>query len=138
MEIILARKAYFSSGIQLKREDWTDAQNESVYGRESTNFAIGHNYQVEAYLIGEIDSQTGMVMNLTDFDQHLKKTLEQVDHRFLNAEVPEFKDVLPTLPRLARYFFIKLKAALQGSRAKLLKVRIYQGDDQWVDDFGDS
>ncbi len=133
-EIIIARKAYFTAGVVFRPPSMTLEQSQSLYGVYSqSEFGFGNNYTLEAYFQGPIDPKTGLVVNLSDIDPVLKSVIKPLDHQNLSYAVSEFKDKAPTLERLAQYCFEKILEKGQGLNAKLIRVRLYQGENYWSD-----
>lgn len=133
----LARKVHFSSGHRYFNPQFSEEQNKSIFGSCYSQYGHGHNYVLEAYFEGEIDPQTGMVINLRDVDQWLKEVTSHLDHRHLNEDVPYFKDVIPTTENIAAYLYREIERFAQKSGVELFKVRLYENDDLWVDYGGD-
>ncbi|MCB0356016.1 MAG: 6-carboxytetrahydropterin synthase [Bdellovibrionales bacterium] len=128
--LILARKAFFSSGIRYARRDWTEAKNSEVYGPHSTPHGHGSNFTLEVRVEGSRDPVTGLVVNLTDVEKDLQEVVRQLDHLHLAFDVPHFADKVPTLENLARFCFVELKNRLGPL---LAGIRLYQGLNDWVD-----
>jgi 6-pyruvoyltetrahydropterin/6-carboxytetrahydropterin synthase len=131
--VTLARRVHFSSAHRYFHPSYSEQQNKEVFGLCYTPYGHGHNYILEAYISGEIDPTSGMVINLRDVDRILKLVLEPLDHHHLNFDVPEFKTVVPTTENIAKYCFEKIEKEISSFSAKLEKVRLYEGEDLWVD-----
>jgi 6-pyruvoyl-tetrahydropterin synthase len=89
----LARRAYFSSGRQLRHPNWSDEQNRAAFGKDA--LPHGHDYVLDVYYQGEIGGQDGMIVNLTDIKPILARVLDQLDGKFLDSEVEYFRDAPP-------------------------------------------
>lgn len=131
--VVLCRKVSFSSGHRYFNPQWSEAQNRQIYGSQYSQHGHGHNFVLEAYLEGEIDPETGMVINLKDVDALLREVVEPMDHRFLNRDVPFFQSHVPTTENIARYCFEQLQQSLAQRPARLVKVRLREGENLWVD-----
>jgi 6-pyruvoyltetrahydropterin/6-carboxytetrahydropterin synthase len=134
--VTLCRKISFSSGHRYHNPTWSEDENRRVYGSQYSAHGHGHNYELVAHLSGEIDTSTGMVMNLTDVDRILRDVVAPLDHYFLNSDVPFFRKLVPTTENIARYCFEGICQRLKESNIRLLKVRLYEGRDLWID-YGD-
>lgn len=135
-EIIIARKAYFTAGVVFRPPSMSLDQAKAFYGVYSqSEHGFGNNYTLEAFFQGSLDPKTGLVVNLSDIDPVLKQVIQPLDHQNLSFTIEEFKDKAPTLERLAEYCFKKLQAASANLNAKLIRVRIYQGENHWADVF---
>ena len=85
-EVRITRRATFAAGHILCRDDWTDEKNREVFGACSTDH--GHNYVIEVTVGGAVDPDTGMVVNLKQVDNVLRREfVEAVDHHHLNRDV---------------------------------------------------
>ena len=125
----LARRKGFQCLHRYVIPEWTDSANSSAFGACFLPDGHGHNYELEVYLEGEPDPKTGMIMNLADVDQVLAEVVEPLDGKHVNLEVPELSGVVPTTERLAHFLFARLQKRFTG----LVKIRLYEYDDLWVD-----
>ena len=73
-----------------------------------------------------------MIINLRDLDQLLKESVSTLDHHFINSDVPEFKEQVPTTENLALYCFDRTQSLLPNS-IQLDRVRLYETEELWVD-----
>ena len=95
MRVTVSRKAHFNAAHRLFRKDWSDAQNISVFGKCSNPHYHGHNYELIAHITGEIDPETGYVMDMKVLKDLIKDKIEdEFDHKNLNEEVPVFLDFI--------------------------------------------
>ena len=132
--IILARKAYFSSGLIFFNRNWTVKKNFQVFGQDSQGHGYGHSFVLEARLAGYVDPATSLVVNLSELEKELKALLEQLDKKHLYYDVAALKNKVPTIENVAQFCYSELKRRL-GSL--LVGVRLTQGADDWVDILGD-
>ena len=128
----ITRRMEFSASFRLWRADWDEARNREVFGPQAGRKEYGHNYSLEVTLRGEVDAQTGMVMDLKELRDLLEREVGQrFDHRNLNEDTPYFQNRAPTAENLARVVFDLLDEALP---ARLLKsVRLAPTEDLWVE-----
>lgn len=136
--VILARKTEFSSGHLYHQPKFSEEKNKEVFGRCFTPHGHGHNYTLQAFFRGEIDGDSGMVVNLTDVDHVLKEVTDPLDHQHLNFDIPFFKTHVPTTENIARYCFDEIAKRIGAIRMKLVKVRLFEMDDLWVEYSGTS
>lgn len=127
---ILARRVYFSSGLYLSCSHRSKKDNEKIFGKAINPH--GNNYTLEAFVEGPIQKDTGLIINVKKLDEMMKKVILPLDHHFLNEDVPEFKKENPTLENLSKYCYKKLNKELP-SFLKLIKVRLYENEDLWMD-----
>jgi len=128
----LARRRGFQCLHKYVVPEWTDSANSSVFGACFTPHGHGHNYELEAYIEGQPDPLTGMIMNLADVDQILNKVVDPLDGKHVNLEIPELEGQVPTTERLAHYLMLKLRPHFSGG-VRLVKVRLYEYENLWVD-----
>src|SRR5579883_3442286 len=135
--ILLTRKAEFSASHYYWNDAWSAEENERVFGKCANRNGHGHNYTLEVTVKGEVDSQTGFVVDLRELKEILnREVLEALDHRHLNQEVPEFAARIPTTENLAIAIWDRLESKLKV--AKLHRVRLYEMPDLFVDFYGEA
>lgn len=99
----VCRRETFNSAHRLFREGWSDEKNLEVFGKCSYPNYHGHNYALEVWLEGEIDPETGFVIDLKELKHIiLDSVIERFDHRNLNLDCIEFKGINPTTENIAR------------------------------------
>ena len=131
MRISVFRKAHFNAAHRLYRKDWTDAQNEAHFGKCSNPHYHGHNYELIVSVTGDIDPDTGYVMDMKVLKDHIKAEVEDAfDHKNLNLEVPEFADLIPTAENIVVVIHQKLKKILTSGQE--LEVVLYETPRNFV------
>ena len=127
----VSRKAHFNAAHRLYRKDWTDAQNEAHFGKCSNPHYHGHNYELIVSVTGDIDPDTGYVMDMKVLKDPIKAEVEDAfDHKNLNLEVPEFADLIPTAENIVVVIHQKLKKILTSSQE--LEVVLYETPRNFV------
>lgn len=127
----VSRKAHFNAAHRLYRKDWTDQQNEAHFGKCSNPHFHGHNYELIVSVTGEIDPDTGYVMDMKVLKDYIKTEVEDAfDHKNLNIEVPEFADLIPTAENIVVVIHQKLKKIL--SSGQTLEVVLYETPRNFV------
>ncbi len=125
--VYLTRKAEFSAAHYYWVSDWSDAENERVFGKCANRNGHGHNYVLHVTVKGEPDPKTGFVVDLKRLKDIMETEVVSVyDHRHLNLEVPEFKGVQPTTENIAIAVWRRLEGKLEG--ATLHSVRV---EEMW-------
>lgn len=115
MKVTVSRKAHFNAAHRLYRKDWGFEQNEAVFGLCNNPNYHGHNYELIASVTGEIDTETGYVIDVKILKEIIKSEVEEAfDHKNLNLDVPEFKDLNPTAENIAVVIYNKIKARLDS------------------------
>jgi len=114
MKITVCRKAHFNSAHRLANLSWTKEKNLKVFGKCSYDNYHGHNYELIVKLTGEIDPETGMLMDLSILKKIIKTEVEDVlDHKNLNIDIPYFKNLIPSTENLAIFIWNKLRDAIK-------------------------
>jgi len=114
MKVTVSRKAHFNAAHRLCRNDWTDEKNSLVFGKCSNPNFHGHNYELIVSVTGNIDKETGYVIDIKTLKDIIKDKIEDAfDHKNLNIEVPEFKDLNPTAEHIAVVIYDKIKPELK-------------------------
>ena len=130
--IRMTRRYAFSAAHVLARPDWSDERNRAVYGKCANPGGHGHNYVLEVTVRGEIDPASGRVVPAERLDALVqRRVLELLDHRFLNREIAEFKNEVPTAENIARFAWRALKGEL--SPAVLDRVRLVETQNNSVE-----
>lgn len=125
MRITAHRKAHFNAAHRLYRSDWDDEKNTQIFGKCSNPNFHGHNYDLTVSVSGEIDPETGYLIDLKILKDIIKKEVEDyLDHKNLNIEVPEFKSLNPTAENIAVVIYRRIKAALDPKFE--LEVTLYE------------
>lgn len=115
MRITVNRRAHFNAAHRLYRKDWDNATNENVFGKCSNPNFHGHNYELIVGITGEIDQETGFLIDLKIVKDLIKKEVEDVlDHKNLNVEVPAFKNINPTVENIAVFIYNQMKPVLDA------------------------
>jgi 6-pyruvoyltetrahydropterin/6-carboxytetrahydropterin synthase len=114
MPITVYRKAHFNAAHRLFRKDWSDQKNEAVFGKCNNPNYHGHNYELIVGLSGEIDQETGYLIDLKILKDLIFEEVEKpFDHKNLNLDVPEFKELNPTVENIAVVIWNKLRKELE-------------------------
>jgi 6-pyruvoyltetrahydropterin/6-carboxytetrahydropterin synthase len=114
MAIVRAtRRVHFSAAHRLFRRDWSEERNAEVFGDCSNPNWHGHNYELDVTVEGEIDPETGYVLDLKRLRDALQeRVVRDVDHRNLNLEVSWLDDLNPTTENLAVAIWNRLSGAM--------------------------
>lgn len=113
----------FAAAHRLARPDWTDEQNYAVYGKCAHVNGHGHNYLLEVAVEGDVDPETGMVVNFYDLQRVVEREIfEKVDHRHLNVDVDFLQGIVPTAENLAKRFWEVLEPHIPQGRLHSITV----------------
>lgn len=131
MKLTVHRKAHFNAAHRLYRKDWDNAKNLEVFGKCSNPHYHGHNYELVVSVRGEIDPETGFVMDLKLLKELIYNEVEVAfDHKNLNEELPEFKELNPTAENIAVVIWNKLRKKLKSSLS--LEITLYETPRNFV------
>lgn len=131
MKVTVSRKAHFNAAHRLYRKDWSDEKNNSVFGKCSNPHFHGHNYELIVHVTGNIDPETGYVMDMKNLKNLIKSEVEdKLDHKNLNQEVPEFYDKIPTAENIVVFIFNALRPNLNSEHQ--LSVTLYETPRNFV------
>ena len=134
--LYLTRKAEFAASHYYNNPELSLEENRLLFGKCANPHGHGHNYVLEVTVKGEVDPRSGFVVNLKQLkDTMNREVLDAMDHRFLNKEIPEFANRIPTTENLAIAIWQRLEPKL--TNAKLHRVRVYENHDLFVDYLGE-
>ena len=109
MRVTVSRKAHFNAAHRLYRPDWDNKKNILVFGKCSNKNFHGHNYELIVSVTGEIDAETGYVIDIKYLKDIIKKEIEDYfDHKNLNIELPEFQNLNPTAENIVIVIYNRL------------------------------
>jgi len=135
--VYLTRKAEFSASHLYHNPEFTPEENKRIFGKCNNPHGHGHNYTLEVTVKGQVDQRSGFVVDLKELKEIMnREVIEVVDHRFLNKEVAEFHDRIPTTENLAITIWAWLKPKLNV--AQLHRIRVYETPDLFVDYYGEA
>lgn len=102
MRIAVFRKAHFNAAHRLHNPRWSDEKNAEVFGPCNHVHFHGHNYELVVKVTGEVDPETGYLIDLGILKTIIKEKVEdKFDHKNLNIDIPEFKDTMPSTENFA-------------------------------------
>ena len=124
----VCRRVSLNAAHRLYRPDWSDEKNQEIYGKCNNPNFHGHNYVIEAWLDGEIDPETGYVIDLKILKDILnKEVLERFDHRNLNLDCIEFKDLIPTAENITMIIWKILREKIDSKYE--LTIRLWETEN---------
>lgn len=134
--VYVTRRAEFSASHFYHNPELSPEENERLFGKCSNPHGHGHNYVLDVTVRGDVDPNTGMVVDLKDLKQIIEtEVMQAMDHRFLNEEVPAFCETIPTTENIAREIWRRLEG--KTGTSQLHRVRLYETPDLFVDYYGD-
>lgn len=106
-------KVHFEAAHRLHNPDRSDDWNRTVFGKCNNVHGHGHNYVLEVTVEGEVDPDSGYLIDMKDLKRILgEAVVDEVDHRHLNIEVPWLAGVIPSAENLARVFYERIEPRL--------------------------
>ncbi len=135
--IHITRKESFNAAHKLARPDWTDAKNQEVFGKCANPNWHGHNYNLYVTVKGEINPETGFLVDLKWLKVIINKyVVDKIDHKNLNLEVDFMKDKLASTENLAIAIWDELLPHIEKEGAYLHSIKLYETDNNYVEYFG--
>ncbi len=132
MRVAVYRKEHFNAAHRLYRKDWDDQKNAEVFGLCSNPLYHGHNYDLIVKVTGEVDPETGYVLDLKILKEIIgEEVLEKFDHRNLNEDTEEFRDLNPTAEHIVWVIYEKIRKRLDDKFD--LSVRLYETERNFVE-----
>ena len=131
MRVTVSRKAHFNAAHRLYRKDWSMEKNQEVFGKCNNPNFHGHNYELIVSVTGEVDKETGYVIDTKILSELIKEHIEEAfDHKNLNEDVLEFKDLNPTAEHIAYIIWNKLRVLIASD--KELEITLYETPRNFV------
>lgn len=135
--IYIERKERFSAAHQLYNPNWSEEKNAEVFGKCANKNFHGHNYTLTVTVKGEINPDTGFVMNLVDLKNIIQQeVISRLDHANLNHDVDFMKGKFSSTEVLAEEIWKKLEAPISQYGATLHKIRLDETINNAVEYFG--
>ena len=132
MRIAAYRKAHFNAAHRLHNPNWSDAKNKKIFGVCNNPNYHGHNYELEVKVVGEVDPETGYLIDLKILKRLIKEQIEnRFDHKNLNLDTEEFKDLNPTAENVCYIIWQILRKHLEDKYE--LTVRLYETPRNYVE-----
>jgi len=137
METYVTRRERFSSAHRLYRKDWSNEKNYEVFGPCSNPQWHGHNYELYVTVKGEVDQQTGFVINIKELSNLIKEyVVNKLDHKNMNTEVDFMKGKLASTENLAITIWDELEVPIRRLGIELYRVKITETENNFVEYFG--
>ena len=133
----ITRREEFSAAHRLFNPAFSDEKNEALYGLCANPHYHGHNYVVEVTLRGPVDPATGMIYNLADLKEAMRReVIDKVDHKNLNEDAADFmKNRIPTAENIALSIWERLEEHIEAGL--LYRVRLFENERNFVDYYGE-
>ncbi|NKI33311.1 6-pyruvoyl trahydropterin synthase family protein [Croceivirga thetidis] len=121
----ICRKAHFNAAHRLYNPNWSQDKNIEVFGKCNSPFYHGHNFDLEVRIRGEVNQETGFVMDLAVLGKLIKTEIEErFDHKNLNEDCPEFEGIQPSTENFVKIIYDLLKPNLEKNQ--LLHITLHE------------
>ena len=131
-KVAVFRKEHFNAAHRLHNPAWSEEKNNAVFGLCNNPNYHGHNYDVIVKVIGEIDPETGYVIDMKILSDLIKEeVLNRFDHKNLNLDTVEFSKLIPTAENIAVVIYNLLRKKLDEKLA--LTIRLYETERNFVE-----
>lgn len=131
-KVSVYRKEHFNAAHRLNNPDWDEEKNRRVFGKCNNPNYHGHNYEMEVKITGEPNVDTGFVMDLKVLSDLIHtEVIEKFDHKNLNLDVPEFKNLNPTAENIVVIIYDILRKKIPSDLA--MQVRLYETPRNFVE-----
>lgn len=135
--IYITRRERFNAAHRLFLADYTDEQNLEVFGKCSNPNWHGHNYELFVTIKGEVNPETGFLVNLKELSQIINQfVIDKLDHKNINMEVDFMKEKLASTENLAISIWEQLNEHIQKLNAQLHNVKLYESENNFVEYMG--
>lgn len=138
--VYVSRKEHFNAAHRLYREDWSDEQNEAVYGPCANKNWHGHNFEIIVTVKGTPDPETGFVIDLKKLSTLIRsEVIEKLDHKNLNLDVPFMKGIIPSCENLVKEIWKLLEKDVNtlAMSGQLHGIKLYETPRNFVEYFGE-
>jgi 6-pyruvoyltetrahydropterin/6-carboxytetrahydropterin synthase len=135
--IYITRRERFNAAHRLFREDKTDEENFEIFGKCSNPNWHGHNYTLFVTVRGEVDPETGFLMNLKELSKLIReRIIDKIDHKNANLEVDFMKGRFTTTEMIAIGIWDELVMPVRLLGADLYKIKLEETENNFVEYFG--
>jgi len=128
----IIRKEHFNAAHRLHNPNWSDEKNREIFGKCNNPNFHGHNYNLEVKVIGYVDESTGYVMDAKILKNLIRThVVEKYDHKNLNLDTEEFRNLNPTAENIARVIYEALRSEMSDELE--LKIKLYETERNVVE-----
>lgn len=135
--IYITRKEHFNAAHKLFNPNWSEEQNAIIFGKCANKNWHGHNYDLYVTVKGEINPDTGFVVNLKDLGELIRTGVTEVlDHKNLNIDV-EGMNIMPSTENVSIFIWNKLFTKISAMGGTLHGIKLYETENNYVEYFGE-
>lgn len=136
MKVAVYRKTHFNAAHRLHNPAWSNEKNKAIFGLCNNPNYHGHNYELEVKVTGEIDPETGYLIDMKILNDLMnEEVVIPFDHQNLNLDTPDFANLNPTAENIAAVIWQRLRRRLPDEVALL--VRLYETPRNFVEYWGE-
>lgn len=132
MKVAVYRKEHFNAAHRLYNPQWDNQKNDQIFGKCNNANYHGHNYELVVKIVGETNKDTGYVIDMKELSDLIKEfVLRKFDHRNLNLDCEEFKNLNPTAENIAIVIYNILRGKIDKKYD--LKITLYETERNFVE-----
>jgi 6-pyruvoyltetrahydropterin/6-carboxytetrahydropterin synthase len=132
MKVAVYRKEHFNAAHRLYNPAWSEEENNHVFGKCNNHNYHGHNYELVVKLIGETNPVTGFVIDMKFLSDIIQKNIiSKFDHKNLNLDIEEFRNLNPTAENIAAVIWNILREKIENKYD--LKITLYETERNFVE-----
>jgi 6-pyruvoyltetrahydropterin/6-carboxytetrahydropterin synthase len=131
-KVYLTRRETFAAAHRLFKPELSDEENFNLFGKCSNPNWHGHNYTLEVTVLGEVDKETGFVLDIKKLKEIIHETvISKVDHKNLNLDTDFMKGLIPTSENISIAIWDQLSDKIPGG--KLYSVKLYETENNYFE-----
>ncbi len=135
--IYITRRERFNAAHRVSREEWSDEKNYEVFGKCANKNWHGHNFDLFVTVKGEVNPETGFVINLKELSEILKhRIIEKIDHKNLNLDVDFMRGLMTSTENLTIQIWKQIEQPIAEIGGQLHSVKVYESENNFVEYFG--
>ena len=135
--LFITRKEHFNAAHKLYNTQWSEEKNAEVFGKCSNPNWHGHNYDLFVTVKGNINPETGFIVNLKDLSTIIRVEIcDKLDHKNLNLDVDFLQGVMTSTENVTIAIFNILGRKIKQLGAELHGIKLYETEDNYVEYFG--
>lgn len=136
-KVHVIRRERFNAAHRLFNPSWSNEKNEAIFGKCANKNWHGHNYTLFVNVVGEVDEETGYVIDLKKLSEIIKvRIIDKMDHKNLNLEVDFMNDKITTAENIAIKIYEELEKDIQSTGNNLYSVKLYETENNYVEYYG--
>ncbi len=135
--LFITRKEHFNAAHKLYNPQWSEEKNAEIFGKCSNPNWHGHNYDLYVTVKGNINPETGFIVNLKDLSTIIRtEVCDKLDHKNLNLDVNFLQDVMTSTENVTIAIFNILSSKIKQLGAELHSIKLYETENNYVEYFG--